>query len=143
MVGPTGLAFDVRSDTLYVASTADNAIYAIPQAAVRRSDKGTGTIIYQDNTHLHGPLALALAPNGNLLTTNGDAVNPGGTPNAIVEFTPKGQFIAQDSGGYQLSASARGAAFGLALTRSGGSLLLAAVDDNTNQVKVWKITSPD
>src|SRR5215469_6104497 len=30
VLGPTGLAFDASSGTLFVASTADNAIYAIP-----------------------------------------------------------------------------------------------------------------
>src|SRR3954469_13376420 len=56
VIGPNGLAFDARTNTLYVASTGDNAIYAIPHAGTRRSDAGTGAIIYQDDVHLHGPL---------------------------------------------------------------------------------------
>jgi hypothetical protein len=37
---------------------------------------------------LRGPLALALAPNGDLITANGDAVNGDPTqPSEIVEFT--------------------------------------------------------
>ena len=39
--------------------------------AARRDtrDLGKGRLVYQDATHLHGPLGLALAPNGDLLTT--------------------------------------------------------------------------
>ena len=38
--------------------------------------------------HLRGPLALVFAPDGNLITSNGDAVNPDPTqPSEIVEFT--------------------------------------------------------
>jgi sugar lactone lactonase YvrE len=38
VLGPTGLAFDAETDTLYVASTADNAIYrgAAPLCAAPR-----------------------------------------------------------------------------------------------------------
>src|SRR5450631_4164676 len=35
ILGPTGLAFDQAMDTLYVASTADNTIYSIPEASKR------------------------------------------------------------------------------------------------------------
>jgi DNA-binding beta-propeller fold protein YncE len=37
VLDPTGLAYDELSDTLYVASTGDNAIYAISQAGHRIS----------------------------------------------------------------------------------------------------------
>ena len=49
VVGPTGLVFNAKTDTLYVASTGDNAIFAITNAAKRQSDVGTGRIIFQDN----------------------------------------------------------------------------------------------
>src|ERR1700730_12062336 len=39
VLGPTGLAFDAGSDTLYVASTGDNSIYAVHNAG-RRSNSG-------------------------------------------------------------------------------------------------------
>ena len=64
VVGPTGLAFDEDHDVLYVASTGDNEIFAVPDARMRSTDAGIGTVIYSDSTHLHGPLALVLAPNG-------------------------------------------------------------------------------
>ena len=45
VLGPTGLAFDKRSNTLYVASTMDNAIYSISAAGMRTSpvDRATSS----------------------------------------------------------------------------------------------------
>jgi hypothetical protein len=98
VVGPTGLAYDARTDILYVASTRDNAIYAISNAGATRTDEGTGNLVYQDNVHLHGPLGLVLAPNGDLITANGDGVNADDSqPSELVEFTPQGQFVGQFS----------------------------------------------
>jgi uncharacterized protein (TIGR03118 family) len=133
VVGPTGLAFDAKTDTLFVASTADNAIFAIHHAAITFHDHGTGTAIVQNDPHLHGPLGLVLAPNGDLIVANGDAVNPGGTANDLVEFTRKGKFVAD----FQLDTGNPGAAFGLAISTDNGEIRFAAVDDNTNTVKVW------
>jgi sugar lactone lactonase YvrE len=84
LVGPTGLAFDAARDTLYVASTADNGVYAIPKAATTGFRQGKGNLVVQDDAHLHGPLGLALAPNGDLIVSNGDAVNQ--DPNQLNEL---------------------------------------------------------
>jgi uncharacterized protein (TIGR03118 family) len=132
ILGPTGLAFDARTDTLFVASTADNAVFAIRNAAVTRMNEGTGTMIFQD-PHLRGPLGLALAPNGDLIAANGDAVNTDPTqPSELVEFTRHGQFVGQ----FSVDAGT-GGAFGLAVTNDNGLLRLAAVDDVTNTLDVW------
>ena len=64
VVGPTGLAYDARRNILYVASTGNNAIYAISNASQRTTDGGMGRLVYQDSAHLRGPLGLVLAPNG-------------------------------------------------------------------------------
>ncbi len=133
VVGPTGLAFDPSHNVLYVASTGDNEIFAISNAKNRGTDAGTGRVVYQDNAHLRGPLGLILAPNGDLISANGDAVNPDPTQTSeLVEFTPKGQFV----GEFSIDANP-GAAFGLAVTNAGGELRLAAVEDNTNSLDMW------
>jgi DNA-binding beta-propeller fold protein YncE len=137
-IGPTGLAFDEHSDTLYVASTGNNAIYAIHDSSDITHDQGTGKLIFTDAAHLRGPLGLALAPNGHLLATNGDAINPDPKNvqvSELVEFTASGHFIAQ----FPVDASAPGGAFGIALTGTEDRLILAAVDDVTNQLKVWTL----
>jgi hypothetical protein len=132
-LGPTGLAFDSHKNTLYVASTADNAIYAIHNAASLRSDHGTGAVIYQDNVHLHGPLGLAFAPGGNLITANGDAVNADpNNPSTLVEFTRRGRFIGQ----FSIDPTA-GAAFGIATSDNGRHF--AAVNDVTSAVTIWSL----
>jgi hypothetical protein len=134
VVGPTGLAYDRSKDILYVASTSDNEIFAVPNVGAAQGDQGNGTVIYQDNEHLHGPLGLVLAPNGDLITANGDAINP--DPNhfsEIVEFTPTGQFVGQ----FQIDPVV-GSAFGLDVAVRNNHILFAAVDDNTSVLEEWK-----
>jgi hypothetical protein len=134
VVGPTGLAFDVSQDTLYVASTDGNEIFAVRGVGHADGDHGPGRVIYRDDEHLHGPLALALAPNGDLITANGDAINPDPSHfSEIVEFTPEGQFVSQ----FQIDPVV-GSAFGLAVKRSRGRILFAAVDDNTSVLDEWR-----
>jgi hypothetical protein len=135
VVGPTGLAYDAAKDILYVASTSDNVIFAVPHARKTTVDEGTGGLVYQDNVHLHGPLGLLLAPNGDLITANGDAVNSDASqPSELVEFTPAGQFVAQFS-----VDPGQGAAFGLAVHVSGNQVLFTAVDDATNVLEIWAL----
>ena len=132
VLGPTGLAYDANTDTLYVASTADNAIFSVPRAAGRTGSAGTGDVIFQDD-HLHGPLALVFAPNGDLITSNGDAVKPDPTqPSEIVEFTKSGKFVGQ----FNVDAGT-GGAFGIGVALAGqDSARLAVVDDNANDIVV-------
>jgi len=134
VIGPTGLVFDSSKDLLYVASTGDNTVFSIAGASTT-TDNGMGTVVYSDPAHLHGPLALAMAPNGDLLTTNGDAVNPDPRHNSeIVEFTPSGSFIDE----LQVDTAA-GAAFGIAVSKGE----LAAVDDNTNTLGIFVDSDTD
>lgn len=135
VLGPTGLAFDEANDTLYVASTADNAIYAISHASLATSAFGTGRLVFAD-PHLRGPLALRFAPNGDLLTANGDAVNADVLhPSEIVEFTKSGHFVRE----YNVDPS-QGGAFGLdTVTDSDGGFNYAAVDDVANSISVYRL----
>jgi hypothetical protein len=137
VVGPTGLAYDPLLDVMYVASAGDNKIFAIPHPR-NTQDNGTGKVIYQDNTHLHGPLGLVLAPNGHLITANGDAQNAGGNPNELVEFTREGQFVAQ----FQVDPGGPGGAFGIAISFGLEGLRFAAVDDDANTLEIWTIGFP-
>jgi hypothetical protein len=135
VLAPTGLAHDKETDTLYVASTADNAIFAVPRASTRMASAGPGMMI-ADGVHvrqLRGPLALAFAPNGDLVTTNGDAVKPDEKhPSEIVELTKNGKFVGQ----FNVD-PAPGGAFGIAFAMVGPDMArLATVDDNTNNLFV-------
>jgi hypothetical protein len=137
VLGPTGLAFDDPTDTLYVASTDDNAVYAISHASTASNSVNKGDLVFADS-HLRGPLALKLAPNGHLLTANGDAVNMDPEhPSEIVEFTKTGHFVRE----YNVDAS-QGGAFGLdTLSDSDGRFNYAAVDDVTNNLSVYRLHS--
>jgi DNA-binding beta-propeller fold protein YncE len=135
VVGPTGLALDERTDTLFVASTGDNTIYSIAGASRATKPVNRGTVVFSD-PHLRGPLALRFAPNGHLLTANGDAVNPDPLhPSEIVEFTISGQFVSE----YNVDASP-GGAFGLD-TQSSQHVQFnyAAIDDVTNNLSVYRL----
>jgi DNA-binding beta-propeller fold protein YncE len=135
VLGPTGLAFDGRSDTLYVASTGDNSICAISNADRATKIVQRGRLVFA-SSRLRGPLALRFAPNGDLLTANGDAVNADTAhPSEIVEFTPSGRFVRE----YNVDAS-QGGAFGLdALLDSDAGLNYAVVDDVTNSLSVYRL----
>ncbi len=133
-VGPSGLAFDAAHDILYVASEADSAVYAIGLAGTRTNSAAVGVQIYQDSVHLHGPLDLAMAPNGHLLVANSDGHNADpNQPSELVEFTTGGEFVSQ----YSLDPN-NGGAFGLAIDPlGGGAIRVAAVDDNANSLSMW------
>lgn len=134
VLGPTGLAFDERNGALYVASTADNAIYRIDDASSTTKNVNLGTRVFADS-HLRGPLALRFAPNGNLLTANGDAVNDDDThPSEIVEFTTSGRFVRE----YNVDAS-EGGAFGLDAVSGDVPFNYAAIDDVSNSLSVYRL----
>lgn len=136
-VAPTGLVYDDRRDLLYIASTGDNAVYAVQDAASTQSDHGKGDIVYQDNVHLHGPLGLAAAPNDHLLVSNNDTVNSDpNQPSEIVEFTKEGRFVKELS-----MDPSQGGSFGLAVSSSNGQSIFAAVDDNTATLIIWALST--
>jgi hypothetical protein len=138
-VGPSGLYYDAPHDVLYVASSDDNAVYAITTAGALTGTAGRGTAIYQDLTHLHGPIDIVLAPNGHLLVANSDGSNANATqPSELVEFTTSGTFVSE----YSIDPN-NGGAFGLSLFVIGfGTIRVAAVDDNANTLNLWTTFAP-
>ena len=135
VLAPTGLAHDRETDILYVASTGDNAIFAVPHASTRSgpATPSTGIMIAMGD-QLRGPLALVFAPNGDLITSNGDAKNPDANhPSEIVELTKGGKFVGQ----FNVD-PAQGGAFGVGISVVGGdnTARLAVVDDVTNNLMV-------
>ena len=80
IIGPTGVAFDDATGTLYVADSLNNRIAAIPNALFRWKSAGLGATVTEGGS-LNDPLGLALAPDHHILTANGDDGN-------IVETNP-------------------------------------------------------
>jgi hypothetical protein len=142
--GPAGLAYDSKHDILYVASEQDNEIFSILDASKLSTTTSPGTVVYTDDTHLHGPTGLILLSNGDLLTASDDGVNPstvgtGGAadPSEITEFfpsAPTGVFVTQYSVDPML-----GGAFGLNISTTGNQTLLAYVDDNINALSILSL----
>jgi hypothetical protein len=127
VIGPTGLGLG-RGGTLYVADTLNNRIAAIPNAVLRFTSAGTGRTVSRGGS-LNGPLGLAIAPNGDILTTNGGDGN-------LVETTPFGRQVATvpiantvNPPGGTLPA---GSLFGLAVAPCGKGVYL--VDDANNRL---------
>ena len=138
VLGPSGLVYDAQHDILYIASSLDNTVYAVHDAGSRTdAGEGTGAVVIRDPNHLHGPLDLALAPNGHLIVANSDGSNiDPNQPSELAEFTVNGQFVAQHSVDPN-----NGGAFGVGLRSIGGgaAVRFAAVNDNQNQLIVWTI----
>jgi hypothetical protein len=134
VLGPTGLAYDPIHDILYVASSTDNAVYEIPTAAAPHTAPVSASLFFEDLTHLHGPLALTILPNGHFLVANSDGSNVDpNQPSELVEYSATGVFLGQMSVDPN-----NGGAFGLAINNMGwGTFRLAAVDDNANNLNIW------
>lgn len=126
MQGPTGVALSAN-DTLYVADTLGNRVVSIPDALFRRTADGTGATL-STGDFINGPLGLTMAPNGDILTVNG---NNG----EITEITPAGaqiNWLYLDTIG---SPEGAGALFGLAVQP--GNKGLYFVDDGENQLNLF------
>jgi hypothetical protein len=123
VLGPTGLAL-ASNGTLYMASTQNNEILAISEAASRTTPVAHGGTVVTEGGHLKEPLGLVLAPNGNLIATNGGDGN-------MVEITPQGQQISVRTADTKTGA---GSLFGLAISPSSNSIYY--VDDGENTVNV-------
>ncbi len=138
VLGPSGLAYSASNDTLYVASSTDNAIYEIPTATAT-STTVSATLFFDDTTNLHGPLDLAILPNGHFLVANSDGSNANpNEPSELVEYSATGEFLSQ-----MPVDPNNGGAFGLAVNNIGwGTIRLAAVDDNANKLNIWTTVVP-
>lgn len=122
VLGPTGLALG-PSGTLYVAQTLGNNITAIPHALTRDSAVGYGSSTLTSGGLLDAPLGMVLAPNGDLLVTNGNDGN-------LVEITPKGRQLAKDT----LIKAGAGDLFGITLSATHKGIVF--VDDGTNSIEM-------
>ena len=139
IIGPTGVGLSSVSQNdqgddnnqgdegsgsvLYVADTISNRIAKISHPSFRSSSAGIGQTV-ASGLPLNGPLGLAIAPNGDILTTNsldGNIVEtaPSGSPQTTATLAPAGA----------------GSLFGLAVMPGGTGIYF--VDDSENQLNLF------
>jgi predicted lipoprotein with Yx(FWY)xxD motif len=123
VLGPTGLALAFNG-TLYVASTDGNKIFAISDAMTRTTPAAKGGTVLTEGGHLKEPLGMVLAPNGNIITSNGGDGN-------MVETTPAGQQVAVQTADKKTGA---GSLFGLVIAPEGKGVYF--VDDGENTLNL-------
>jgi len=122
VVGPTGLG--LSGGTLYVADSVANRIAAISDALTRTTP--TSGVTVTTGGAVNDPLGLAIAPNGDILTSNGGDGN-------LVETTPQGRQVAVkmlDTSPAPPGPNGNGTLFGLAVVPDGSGVYF--VDDGTN-----------
>jgi hypothetical protein len=120
VLGPTGVGL-APNGTLYVADTLLNRVAAIPNAAFRSTNAGTGQTVSM-GSHLNQPLGVTIAPNGHILTVNGGDGN-------IVEISPGGAQVTTKT--IDTSGAGAGTLFGIALTLDQKGLYFVDDGDNT------------
>jgi hypothetical protein len=125
VIGPTGLGLD-QNGTLYVADTVENRIAAIPNALTRMDDAYTGYDLTSGGA-LNGPLGLTIAPNGDILSVNGNDGN-------LVETDVAGTQVLTSTISMAGSPPGAGALFGLTVAPNGDVFF---ADDNALTLNRW------
>ncbi|MGA7472910.1 MAG: hypothetical protein WBP77_20380 [Candidatus Sulfotelmatobacter sp.] len=126
VIGPTGLGLTANADALYVADSLSNRIAAISDPVTRVTSAGIGKTVTRGG-FLNDPLGLTVAPDGTILSANG---NNG----FLVTTTPSGEQISEallDNSGKPPGA---GALFGLEVDGQ----VLYYVDDATNTLNLFQ-----
>ena len=126
VVGPTGVG--LSKGTLYVADSAGNRVAGISKALTRTSPSNGNTVT--SGGAINDPLGLAIAPNGDILTTNGGNGN-------LVETRPNGKQVdvkMLDTIPVTGLPNGNGTLFGLAVAPGGAGLYF--VDDGFNTFNI-------
>lgn len=145
ILAPSGLAYDARIDTLYLADGKSNIVVAlknvstIPDGGIVATNHGmTFSGPYASDARvifagapLNGPISTALLPNGNLVV--GNTLDPNGT-NLIIEIsTTTGKVLATRN----VDPGAAGALFGMVATgTNNANTKVYFNDDNAANVQV-------
>jgi hypothetical protein len=127
VVGPTGVGL-ASDGTLYIADSVGNGVAKIVDA-VSRTTPASGTVVSAGGA-INDPLGLAIAPNGDILTTNGGDGN-------LIETTPTGAQVAVkmlDTTPAPPGPNGNGTLFGLAVAPGGSGVYF--VDDGNNTLNL-------
>lgn len=144
ILGPSGLNYNPKNDTLYVVDGANNAVYAlanitsIPENCLALASDGVhfsgcnaknAQVVFMGKP-LNGPISSALLYNGNLVI--GNTLDPNGK-NLMIEITPRGKLLDVKN----VDKGAAGSLFGMVATgTSAATTKLYFNDDNQNNLEV-------
>jgi hypothetical protein len=124
VIGPQGLG--LAGNTLFIADSLDNRIAAISNATMRSTSDLAGSTVTASG-FVNGPIGLTIAPNGDILTTNG-------TNGLLVETTKAGAQIAHKLVDNTGTPPGNGCLFDLAITPGGTGVYYA--DDCSNTLNL-------
>jgi sugar lactone lactonase YvrE len=127
VVGPTGVGLGFNGAVLYVASTEDSRITAIPAPFFLQGPRFGPGFTVTSGASLNAPLGLTVAHDGDIITVNG------GDGKAVETVPFGGQQIATaqlDNTMVPGLPNGNGTLFGIALTPNGEGLYF--VDDGSN-----------
>lgn len=143
ILGPSGLQYDAKIDTLYVVDGTNNAVYAIagitkvPENCLALGADGVhflgcnaahARIVFMGKP-LNGPISSALLYNGNLVI--GNTLDPSGK-NLLIELTPAGKILDVRN----IDKGAAGAIFGIVATGTNAkNSIVFFNDDNDNNLQ--------
>jgi hypothetical protein len=128
VVGPTGLGLSSDHSTLYVADSVANRVAKIMDPLGLTSPVSPATVT--SGGAVNDPLGLAIAPNDDILTTNGGDGN-------LVETTPDGEQVAVkmlDTSPAPPGPNGNGTLFGLAVVPDHSGVYF--VNDGTNTLNL-------
>lgn len=144
ILGPSGLQYDRRHDTLFVVDGTNNSVTAISKVSslhggcltVKSNGKKFGgrcaarARVLFSGSPLNGPISSALLFNGSLVI--GNTLDPNGQ-NLMVELSPGGHVLAVRN----VDTGAAGAIFGMVATgTNAANTKLYFNDDNANNLQV-------
>jgi hypothetical protein len=143
ILGPSGLSYNAKNDTLYVVDGANNtlvalaAVSSIPAGGVVVGASGgtftgpsasSASLVFSGKP-LNGPISSALLPNGNLVL--GNTLDPSGK-NLMVEISKAGKLLDV----LNVDKGASGSIFGMVATGTPANTKLYFNDDNNNNLQV-------
>ncbi len=144
ILGPSGLSYSAKNDTLYIVDGTNNTLVAFAGVSsiaaggvvVGASGKtftgpsaSSASLVYS-GTPLNGPISSALLPNGNIVL--GNTLDPNGK-NLMIELSATGKLLDVDN----VDKGAAGSIFGMVATGTNdANTKLYFNDDNDNNLQV-------
>ncbi|MFM7130515.1 MAG: hypothetical protein ACKO0V_14290, partial [bacterium] len=131
--GPSGLAYDPVTDTLFVASTLDKSVFAIQRASLQKNAAGTGIVVVNNSPYLQNPVGVTISPSRTLLVSGNLSTGVTG----LAEFDISGNYIASLSTG-EVGGGAQSVTWQESIYGYGPEVV--TLNGNTSRIQFYPIT---